>query len=69
MQIKMMMMMMMMAHDYSDYSGNYIDLGNYKDDEKIKTEDSGKYTDQGNGDDDDDDSRLQRLRWELKWSR
>ena len=46
----MMMMMMMMAQDYSDYIGNYIDLGNYKDDEDTKTDDSGKYTHQ-----DDDD--------------
>ena len=58
--------MMMMAQDCSDCIGNYIDLGNYKDDGDIKTEDSGKYTDQD--DDDDDGSRLQRLYWELNWS-
>ena len=49
-KMMMMMMMMMMAQDYSDYIGNYIDLGNYKDDEDTKIEDSGKYTHQ-----DDDD--------------
>ena len=59
---------MMMAQDCSDCIGNYIDLGNYKDDENIKTEDSGKYTDQVDDDDDDDGSRLQRLYWELHWS-
>ena len=37
-----------------------------KDDEGIKTEDSVKYIDQD--DDDDDGSRLQRLYWELNWS-
>ena len=44
-----------------------MDLGNYKDDGDIKTEDSGEYTDQDDNDD-DDGSRLQRLYWELYWS-
>ena len=30
-------MVMMMAQDCSDYIGNYIDLGYYKDDKDIKT--------------------------------
>ena len=53
-----------MQTDQRDDDGSRLQrIGYYKDDEGIKTEDSGKYIDQD--DDDDDGSRLQRLYWEL----